>query len=136
MCVCARARVCSSEVNYIIFSLMIGQNAHILYCIDDHCAAYVNGTIAALLFHHRITISLANIFSIEHQSWYQEMSRLKAKLESLQRSQRYKYYFTPDFFYPHKHDRLYGHCYTYSKTKVSENKNRNKWLYSPFPNYA
>ena len=26
------------------------------------------------------------------------MSRRKAKLESLQRSQRYKYYFTPDFF--------------------------------------
>jgi hypothetical protein len=86
-----------SEVNYIIFNL-IGQNAQVLHCIDDHSAAYINVRIADLLFHDHITISLANIFSLEHQSWYQEMSRLKAKLESLQRSQRYKYYFTPAFF--------------------------------------
>jgi len=49
MCVCARARVCSSEVNYIIFTLMIGQNAHILYCIDDHTAAYISVRIAAFV---------------------------------------------------------------------------------------
>jgi hypothetical protein len=34
---------------------------------------------------------LRNLFSFELQSWYREMSRLKDKLESLQRCQRYKY---------------------------------------------
>ncbi|KAG2568265.1 hypothetical protein PVAP13_7NG306500 [Panicum virgatum] len=36
-----------------------------------------------------LVVNLSYIFSLEHQSWYQEMSRLKAKLESLQRSQRH-----------------------------------------------
>lgn len=71
---------------------------HALYCVNDHSTFffaqrsfyhYKCEEHHIWLLHHHFTVS--NLYPTEHQSWYQEMSRLKAKLESLQRSQRYKY---------------------------------------------
>lgn len=64
------------------------QITHYITLISHHYACINVSRFANSSSHYH----LPTLFSIKLQSWYQEMSRLKDKLESLQHSQRYKYY--------------------------------------------